>query len=137
MPDMRKQAVSSTDVTNLRLAIKDAVDDSVDQLLQIQDNAGPLTPESFERVELQTLEVCMDLKRRILQGILENRDAQLPDVTEQGGRALRRRKATPKTVGARDPGARRPAAPCPSMTRGAPGGKPFDTAARRKRRRRR
>ena len=137
MPDMHKQAVSSTDYSNLAPAIRDALYDGIDRLIQIQEDAGPLSPESFERVELQTLEVCMDMKRRILQEILEYRGVQLPDATKQDGRALRRRKATPKTVGAGDPGARRPAAPRPSMTRGVSGENPFVSAARRKRRRRR
>ena len=40
----------------------------------------------------------MNLGRRVLQGILEDWDAQLPDVIEQDGRVLRRREASPKTI---------------------------------------
>ncbi len=40
----------------------------------------------------------MDLGRRVLKGVLEVRDARLPDATKQDGRVWRRRKATPKTI---------------------------------------
>ena len=98
MSDSHNQAVSSTDISNLRLAIKNGVDDCVDQLVQIQEEAGPLSPECFEQVERQTLETCMGLARRYLKEFMERRDAQLPDAIEQDGRVLRRRKATPKTI---------------------------------------
>ena len=98
MPDLHTRAVSSTDQLDLRPAIRDAINESIAKILQIRDDAGPLAPERFERVERQILEVCMDLGRRVLQGILEEQDAQLPDAIEQDGRVFRRRKATPKTV---------------------------------------
>ena len=40
----------------------------------------------------------MELGQRVLQGVLEDRDAQLPDAVKQDGRILRRRTATPKTI---------------------------------------
>ena len=95
---MHTRAVSSTDYLDLRPAIRDAIDGSIAKILQIRDDAGPLSPECFERVERRILEACMDLGRRVLQGILEEQDAQLPDAIEQDGQVLRRRKATPKTV---------------------------------------
>ena len=98
MPDLHTRAVSSTDQLDLRPAIRDAINGSIAKILQIRDDAGPLSPERFERVERQILEACMDLGRCVLQGILEDRDAQLPDAIEQDGRVLRRRKATPKTI---------------------------------------
>ena len=98
MPDLHTQAVSSTDQLDLRLAIRDAVDGSIAKILQIQNDEGPFTAERFEQVERRTLEVCMELGRRVLQEVLEGRDAQLPDAIEQDGRVFRRRKATPKTI---------------------------------------
>ena len=98
MPDLHNRAVSSTDQLDLRPAIRDAINDGIAKILQIRDDAGPLSPERFEDVERQTLEVCMELGRRVLQEVLEDRDAQLPDAIKQDGRVLRRRKATPKTI---------------------------------------
>ena len=40
----------------------------------------------------------MELGRRVLQGVLEDRDARLPDAVKRDGRVFRRRKATPKTI---------------------------------------
>ena len=92
MPNLHNQAVSSTVYSNLRPAIRDAIDDSITQILQFQDDADPLAPECFKQVELQTRKVCMDPGRRVLQGILEDRDAHLPDAIKQDCRVLRRRR---------------------------------------------
>ena len=98
MSDLHTPAVSSTHFSELRPAIRDAIDDSIAKIVQIQDDEGPPAAERFERIERQTREVCMELGRRVLQGVLEDRDARLPDAVKQGGRTLRRRKATPKTI---------------------------------------
>ena len=97
MPDLHTRAVSSTDQLDLRPAIRDAINGSIAKILQIQDDAGLLSPECFKRVERQTQEACMELGRRVLQEVPEDRDAQLPDAIEEDGRVFRRRKATPKT----------------------------------------
>ena len=98
MPDLHNQAVSSTVYSNLRSAIRDAIDDSIAQILQFQDDAVPLAPECVEQVERQTREVCMDLGRRVLQRILEDGDAHLPDAIKQDDPVLRRWKVTPKMI---------------------------------------
>ena len=98
MPDLHTPAGSSTDFSELCPAIRDAIDDSIAKIVQIQDDEGPPAAERFKRIERQTREVCMELGRRVLQGVLEDRDARLPDAVKRGGRTLRRRKATPKTI---------------------------------------
>ena len=98
MPDLHTPAVSSTHFSELRPAIRDAIDDSIAKIVQIQDDEGSPAAERFERIERQTLEVCMELGRRVLKGVLEDRDARLPDAVKRDGRVFRRRKATPKTI---------------------------------------
>ena len=78
MSDLHTPAVSSTRFSELRPAIRDAIDDSIAKIVRIQDDEGSLTAERFEWIERQTLEVCMELGRRVLQGVLEDRDARLP-----------------------------------------------------------
>ena len=98
MSDSHTPAVSSTGFSELRPAIREAIDGSIAKIVQIQNDESPLTAERFERIERQTREVCMELGRCVLQGVLEDRDARLPDAVKRGGRTLRRRKATPKTI---------------------------------------
>ena len=98
MPDLHTPAVSSTHFSELRPAIRDAIDGSIAKIVQIQDDADPLTAERFERIERQTREVCMELGRRLVKGVLEDRDSRLPDAVRREGRVFRRRKATPKTI---------------------------------------
>ena len=98
MSDLHTPAVSSTHFSELRPAIRDAIDDSIAKIIRIQDDEGPPAAERFERIEHQTREVCMELGRRVLQGVLEDRDARLPDAVKRDCRTLRRRKATPKTI---------------------------------------
>ena len=98
MSDSHTPAVSSIDFSDLRPAVKDAIKDSLARIVHIQNDAAPLTAERFEHCERQTREACMELGRRVLQGVLEDRDAQLPDAVKRDGRILRRRKATPKTI---------------------------------------
>ena len=98
MSDSHTPAVSSIDFSDLRPAVKDAIKDSLARIVHIQNDAAPLTAERFEHCERQTREACMELGRRVLQGVLEDRDAQLPDAVKQDGRILRRRTATPKTI---------------------------------------
>ena len=92
MPDLHTPAASSTDIFDLRPAIRDAIDDSIAKIVQIQDDEGPPAAERFEHCERQTLEVCMELGRRVLQGVLEDRDARLPDAVKRAGRVFRRRR---------------------------------------------
>ena len=98
MPDLHTSAASSTDIFDVRPAIRDAIDDSIAKIVRIQDDEGPFTAERFERIERRTLEVCMELGRRLVKGVLEDRDSRLPDAVRRDGRVFRRRKATPKTI---------------------------------------
>ena len=98
MSDLHTPAASSTDIFDFRPAIRDAINDSIAKIVQIQDDEGPFTAERFERIERQTLEVCMELGRRLVKGVLEDRNSRLPDAVKRDGRVFRRRKATPKTI---------------------------------------
>ena len=79
MSDLHTPAVSSTDYSDLRPAIRDAINDSISKIVHIQNDEAPLTAERFEHYEHQTQEACMELGRRVLQEILKDRDARRPD----------------------------------------------------------
>ena len=78
MSDLRAPAVSSTDFSDLRPAIRDAIEDSLSKIVRIQNEEDPLTAECFERIEHQTRDAYMELGRRVLQGVLEDRDSHCP-----------------------------------------------------------
>ena len=79
MSDSHTPAVSSIDFSDFRPAIRDAIADSLAKITYIQNDEVPLTAERFARIERQTWEACMDLGRRVLQEVLEDRDARLPE----------------------------------------------------------
>lgn len=83
MSDLHTPAVSSTDYSDLRPAIRDAIVGSLAKIVHIQNDKVPLTTERFDRIARQIWEACMELRHRVLQGVLEDRDARLPDAVKQ------------------------------------------------------
>ena len=58
--DLPTRAVSSADFSNLRPAIRDAVDGSIAKIVQIQNNEAPPAAERYEHCERQAWEACME-----------------------------------------------------------------------------
>ena len=83
MSDLHTPDVSSTGYSYLRPAIRDAIDDSISKIVHIQNGEAPLTAERFEHCERQIREACMELGQRVLQEVLEDRDARLPDTSKR------------------------------------------------------
>ena len=57
-----------------------------------------LSAECFERIKHQTLDTCVNVEKLMLQEILEDRNAELPDAIKHDSRVLRRRKARPESL---------------------------------------
>ena len=88
MSDLHTPAVSSTGFSEPRPAIRDAIVDSFAEIVRIQNDAGLPAAERFEHCERRTRKACMELGRRVLQEVLEDRDAQLSDAVKQDGLGL-------------------------------------------------
>ena len=67
-----------------RRRCRDAIEDSLAKIVRIQNEEDPPTAVRFERIEHQKGDACMELGRRVLQGVLEDRDSHCP---LQSGRA--------------------------------------------------
>ena len=79
MSDLHTPAVSSIDFSDLCPAIRDAIKDSLAEIVRIQNDEAPPAAERFEHYERRTQKACMELGRRVLQEVLEDQDAQLPE----------------------------------------------------------